>query len=296
MLIEAERAVITVWCARLTWALLPVSAGVALSDALDGWDAGPAHLAAVLLWAAWTLGLIALLAPRPWGLTALRVVAPTVVLLTLFSIASTSGTSATLAVTSAVVAAAFALSAPVAQAAGNSLAYGDEVRFPLRIPLALFFGPVPLAVVLIAGGASVGPLLVANESYVAGVLISIVGIAFAVVLARSLHSLSVRWLVLVPAGLVVVDPLTLLDPVLMRREYIVGVERLVRTRSETGSLDLRLGTAAGTIAVSLRETHPFARRKGRRDSTLQESAGVLVSIVRPDAFLQAAGGRRIEVS
>jgi hypothetical protein len=33
MLIEAERAVVTVWCARLTWALLPVSTGVALSDA-----------------------------------------------------------------------------------------------------------------------------------------------------------------------------------------------------------------------------------------------------------------------
>jgi hypothetical protein len=82
----------------------------------------------------------------------------------------------------------------------------------------------------------------------------------------------------------------------MRREQILGVERLVRTRSESGSLDLRLGTAAGTVAVSLRETHSFARRRGRRDSALQEAAGVLVSIVRTDAFLQAAGERRIAVS
>jgi hypothetical protein len=296
MLIEAEREVVSVWCARLTWALLPVSTGVALSDALDGWSTGPARLAAVMLWAAWTLGLIALLAPRPWGLTALRVVAPAAVVLTLSAIWSTSAASATLAVSTAAVAAAFALSAPVAQAAGNALAYGDEIRFPLRIPLALFFGPVPLAVALIAGGASVGPLLLANESYIAGAVVSVVGIALAFALARSLHSLSVRWLVLVPAGLVVVDPLALVDPVLMRREQIRGVERLVRTRSETGFLDLRLGTAAGTVAIALRETHPFARRRGRRDSALQEAAGVLVSIVRVGAFLRAAGDRRIAIS
>jgi hypothetical protein len=295
MMIEAERAVVTVWCARLTWALLPVSAGVALGDALGGWSTGPARLAAVMLWAAWALGLIALLAPRPWGLTALRVVAPAAALLAVLSVWSTSAASATLAVTSAVVAAAFALSAPVAQAAGNALAYGDEIRFPLRIPLALFFGPVPLAVVLIVGGVSVGPLLLANESYIAGAVLSIVGIALAALLGRSLHSLSVRWLVLVPAGLVVVDPLTLLDPVLMRREHVLGVERLARTRSVPGSLDLRLGTAAGTIAVSLRETHPFARRRGRRDSALEEAAGVLVSIVRADAFLVAAGERHISI-
>jgi hypothetical protein len=296
MLIEAERAVVTVWCARLAWALLPVSTGVALGDALNGWSTGPARLAAAMLWAAWALGLIALLAPRPWGLTALRVVAPAAVPLTLFTIGTTGAVSATLAVSSAVVAAAFALSAPVAQAAGNALAYGDEIRFPLRIPLALLFGPVPLAVVLIAAGATVGPLFLANESYIAGVILSVVGIALAFALARSLHALSVRWLVLVPAGLVVVDPLSLIDPVLMRREQILGVERLLRTRSEVGFLDLRLGTATGTVGISLRETHPFACRRGRRDSALQESAGVLVSIVSIDGFLQAAGARRIAIS
>ena len=164
MLIEAERAVVSVWCARLTWALLPVSDRCRARRRARA-DGRPARraLAAVLLWAAWTLGLVALLAPRPWGLTSLRVVAPAAVVVALLAIGSTSAASATLAVTSVVVAAAFALSAPVAQAAGNALAYGDEIRFPLRIPLALFFGPVPLAVALIAAGASVGPLLLAER-------------------------------------------------------------------------------------------------------------------------------------
>ena len=284
------------WCARLTWTLLPISAGVALTDALSGWDSGPAHVAAVLLWSAWALGLIALLAPRPWGLTALRVVAPATVLLALCSIASTSGGAAALAITSCVVAAFFALSAPVAQATGNALAYGDEIRFPLRIPPALFIAPVPLAVLLIGAGVSVGPLLIANGNYIAGGLLTIVGFAVAAVLARSLHALSLRWLVLVPAGVVVVDPLALADPVLMRREVIERVERSPHEAAGPDTADLRLGSLAGTLAISLHVPQTFARRRGRHDSQLHEATGALVSTVRTDAFVREAGARRITVS
>lgn len=284
-----------VWCARLTWALLPVAAGLALTDALSGWSAGPAYVAAVLFWSAWALGLIALLAPRPWGLTALRVVAPAAVLLALLSIASTSGAAAALAVTSCVVAAFFALSAPVAQATGNALAYGDETRFPLRIPPALFLAPLPLAVLFIGAGVSVGPLLIANKSYVAGVVLTIVGFPLAAVLARSLHALSLRWLVLVPAGVVVVDPLALADPVLMRREVIERVERSPHEAVGPDAVDLRLGSLAGTIAISLHVPQTFARRRGRHDSALHEAGGAVVSTVRTDAFVREAGARRIAV-
>jgi len=298
MSIEAERAVVSLWCARLTWVLLPVSAGSALGDALNGWSDAPARVAAVLLWTAWTVGLVALLAPRPWGLTALRVVAPATVVVTLLSLGSTGAGVGALAVTSAVVAAAFALSSPVAQAAGNALAYGDEVRFPLRIPLSLFLGPVPLAVALIGAGVSVGPLLLADRHYIAGVVVTVAGIAVAIALFRSLHSLAGRWVVLVPAGLVVVDPLSLIDPVLMRREHIAGIRRSRDTGAGTGpgGLDLRLGTLPGTIELTLREPQSFARRRGRRDSELREADVVLVSTVSADALVRAANDRRIAIA
>ena len=89
-----------------------------------------------------------------------------------------------MAVVSCAVAAVLALSAPVAQAAGNAIAYGDEVRFPLRTPLSLFLGPVPLAVALIGAGVSVGPLLVADGRYVAGIPVTIVGFAVAFACSR----------------------------------------------------------------------------------------------------------------
>src|SRR5690348_13357787 len=124
--------VIGVWCARLAWVVLPVSVGAALSDALDGWSTAPARVATVLLWLAWALGLIALLAPRPWGLTCVRVLAPAAVAVAALAAWSAGGAAAGVAIGSSLIAAAFTLAAPVASAAANSAAYGDEKRFPLH--------------------------------------------------------------------------------------------------------------------------------------------------------------------
>jgi hypothetical protein len=282
---------LSLWFARLTWVLLPVSVGGALGDALASWSSVPARVAAVIMWCAWSIGLVALLAPRPWGLTALRIVAPALILVTLASVSSAGTQSALLAGTTAVVAAVFALSAPVAQSAVNALAYGDEVRFPLRVPVSLLVGPVPLAVVLAGAGACAGPLLLADGRIVVGVVVTLIGFAIAYAMVRSLHSLARRFLVLVPAGVVVVDPLTLADPVLMRREEIAQV-RALDGRAAHG-LDLRLGTRAGTVEITLRAPQSFARRRGRRDAELCDAGVVLVSTVRTAAFVATAADRRI---
>jgi hypothetical protein len=287
--------VIGIWCARIAWVVLPVTVGAALSDALDSWSTGPARVATVLLWTAWALGLVALLAPRPWGLTALRVLAPAAVAVAIATAWSASAASAALAIASTLVAAVLALAAPVARAAANSAAYGDEVRFPLRIPPSLFLAPVPIAMAVVAFGVATGPLLLAAGRIAAGIPATLAGFGAAAVVARSLHALSLRWLVLVPAGIVVADPLTLADPVLMRRENVAVVERAPRTlRGET--IDLRLGSAAGTVRVGLHEPQSFGRRRGRRTLTLQDADGVLVSAVQAGTFLRDAGARRIGVS
>ena len=286
------RRVVGLWCARLTWALLPVSVGAALSDAFDSWSTAPARVATVLLWSAWALGLIALLAPRSWGLTCLRVLVPAAVAVSVLAALGTSGALAVSAVVSSLVAAAFALSSSVACAAANSEAYGDEERFPLRIPPSLFLAPVPLAVALTAAGVAAGPLLLADGRVVAGIAAGVIGLPLAFVLVRSLHALSRRWLVLVPAGVVVADPLTLADPVLMRRENIEVVDRASRTLRGQ-ALDLRLGSPAGTICIALVAAQSFARRRGRHTLALQDADTVLVSAVQVGAFMRDAGARRI---
>ena len=284
---------LSLWFARMAWLLLPVSAGGALGDALESWSSTPARVAAVFLWCAWAIGLVALLAPRPWGITALRIVAPAAILLTLTSVTSASAASALLGGSTAIVASVFALSASVSQAAANALAYGDEVRFPLRVPVSLLVGLVPLAVVLVGAGVSTGPLVLADGRFVIGVIATVIGLPVAYAMTRSLHSLARRFLVLVPAGVVVVDPITLADPVLMRREEIAQISRIANNPPAAEALDLRLGTRSGTIEIVLRAPQSFARRKGRHDAALNDADVVLVSTVRTSAFVSAAGGRRI---
>jgi hypothetical protein len=285
--------VIVLWCARLSWALLPLTVGDALSDAIDGWSRAPAVVATVLLWSVWALGLVACFAPRPWGLTALRVAAPTAVVVTFLSIPSTSAVSAAVACTSAVIAAVLVCSAPVARAAGNALAYGDETRFPLRIPTPLLVTVVPLAIALTAAGVAAGPLLIADERVIAGAIALAAGLPLAAFLARSLHALSRRWLVLVPAGAAIVDPLILIDPVLVRREDIAQVAPAARASDLPDALDLRLGSTHHSVAIRLRRPIPFGRRQGRAGGKVVSAGAVLVAPVGRRALLGAAAERRI---
>jgi hypothetical protein len=292
-LIEAERALISLWCARVVWALLPVSSGGAIADALDSWSTTTARVAAVLLWLAWAGGIVALFAPHPIGLTALRVIAPCALVCVVLSVTSTAGGRATLAVASTIVAVAFALCAPVAQASVDALSYGDERRLPLHIPTPLLLGPVPVAIALVAAGIAAGPLLIAAEHVVIGVAAIVIGLPIAAVVARSLHSLSRRWIVLVPAGVVIVDPLTLVDPVLLRRPDVAGLQRIAGSVAPEDALDLRLGSVFGSLLVALSTPTPFARRRGRVDAAIVEADRILVAVVRADDFLRIAAERRL---
>ena len=121
-----------------------------------------------MLWLLWAAGLLASFAPRPLGLTVLRVVAPVAVVLAIAAAPTAGPLNGLLAVAGTAVAAGLAFTPAVGYRFVNGAAYGEERRFPLRVPPALLLGPLPLAVALTAAGVSAGPLLLADESYVAG--------------------------------------------------------------------------------------------------------------------------------
>jgi hypothetical protein len=150
-----------------------------------------------------------------------------------------------------------------------------------------------LAVVLVGAGASAGALLLADGRVAAGIVFCALGLPLAFAMVRSLHSLARRFLVLVPAGVVVVDPLTLADPVLMRREQIARIGQPRNGESPPGALDLTMGSRVGTIELTLREPQTFARRRGRRDAELCDARIVVVAAARAGAFVTTAGQRRI---
>jgi hypothetical protein len=281
--------------ARVAWFVLPLTAGVALADAIDGWAREPAIVAQVLAWSAWTLGAFVLLAARPWGFTALRVLAPAALVIAITCAWWAAAPAAALGVGTTALAAVLALGAGVATASANGAAYGDEQRFPLRAPLPLLAGPLPLAAVVVAATVAAPPLLLAAGNPL-GAVVLVVGAPSALLAVRALHGLARRMVVLVPAGVVVIDALTLSEPVLVPRERVASLERSDLLAAPEGALDLRLGTALGTVALHLRQPVTFLHRRARTEGALVSPTTVLVAPLRPRALLAAAARRRLPVA
>ena len=96
----------------------------------------------------------------------------------------------------------------------NGSSYGHERRLPLRVPGPVLLGPLVLAWAAIVAPLVAGPLLLAARAWIAGAAVLVLGLPLAAVGVRSLHGLARRWLVLVPAGLVLHDHQALVEPVL----------------------------------------------------------------------------------
>ncbi len=286
-----------IWLLRVAWVTLPLTAGAAVADALAPWSAAPRATAAVLVWAVWAAVLLATLVPRPVSLTVVRTGAPLAFTLALLVAATgrPSAVASAAAIVATLVAAGVAATPAVGRVCAQGAAYGDEERFPLKVPPALFLGVLPLAVLLVGAGITVGPLLLADGDIVVGLLATAVGLPVAALLARSLHLLSRRWIVLVPAGLVVADPMTLVDPVLFPREHILGLGPADATRRPgPEALDLRLGAAIGSCALLLDEDVEIYRRARGRATGVRTHL-LLVTPVAAPTLLTRAAARRIRV-
>jgi hypothetical protein len=278
----------------VAWASLVITGGPAAAEALNSWSSAPRAVASVILWAAWAAVLLASFAPRPLGLTALRVTAPVALVLALAAAPAAGPAKGLLAVAGAAVAAALAFTPEVGYRFVNGAAYGEERRYPLRVPPALLLGPVPLAVALMAAGVLAGPLLLADGRYLPGVAALVVAVPLVRAAGRSVYSLSQRWAVLVPAGIVLKDPLTLVDPVLFPRDRIASLRPLpFPTAPADDVLDLRLGTVAGSLVLELSEEAQLFRAHGRQRGGESVKARRLAFSPRlPDALLTEAATRR----
>jgi hypothetical protein len=279
------------WLLRVAWAVLPVVAGPAFGDALDGRSRAVQVVASVGLWAVWAAGVFATLVPRPAGLTLLRVAAPAAWGAAVVALVADSGPVSAAAVVATGVAAVVALLPETGELFVNGAAYGDERRHLLRPPGALLLGPLPLAAGVLVAAVVAGPLLLAARSWVAGVAAIVVGAPLAVVLARALHSLTQRWAVFVPAGLVLKDHLALLDPVLLRRHLVTGFGP---APADDDALDLTARAPGLALEVRLSEPVSLAAvTPGRRGSEARSPTALRFTPTRPGAVLAEAERRRL---
>jgi hypothetical protein len=281
------------------WALQPFAAGELIQTALDSANTGFRQTVSVAAWGLWALILLALVVARPVTLTISRVGIAGGLVGTVWAASDVirrSGDTPAATVTVAViamVAAVVSVNLPgIADRFLDGVSYGTEQRFALRPPGPVLLLLVVPATLLVVVAVTIGPLLLADQRWVAGGIATAVGFPIAAVPLNALHRLGNRFLVFVPNGLVVHDLTTLREPVLFVHREIVGI-----APARVGSDATDITNAALGMALELRLHEPLQLPfvTGRTATESRTVNALLVAPTRPAAVLTAAVQRGIPV-
>jgi hypothetical protein len=275
---------------RAAWlviALLPGAVGAQRATDISPW----------VVWIIWALVGIAVLVPHPLSLTMIRFFAPMLMLHTAWRVATSSdplfeagdrnwGTVAGLVILVAASATAFfsRYGALHAQAA----AYGHEVRHMLRPPVAVL-APLALLWMLVAVAAAVATYASSLPIAVGALIVASALASFS--LRRSLV-LARRWLVFVPAGIAVHDPLVLRDTFMVRSHDVRGL-RIAKPGTE--AFDATCTSWGQPLELVLSHPHDVSLSEfgARIKKTLDRLhvTSLLVAPSRPEQALKRQAGQ-----
>lgn len=293
------------WPLRALWVVLALCAAGPGGDALGGRSTAVVVVASAWAWLGWAVALVAMLVPRTLSLTVVRIAVPAGWAAAIAAVALGDQTDALDVVVLAVATAALvvALAPPTTDAFVDGSSYGPERRLALRTPLPIaIVGAVTVG--LVALGSIAGPLLLASRQWALGLVATLVGAAVVWLGSRSLHQLSKRWLVLVPTGMVVHDPIVMPEPQLFLRQSMARLGPAIAGADRAGDggagspvvEDLTAGASGLVMALDLSESVELLVRDGRRGTTLRTVDGVLISPSLPAELLAEARQRRLPVS
>ena len=193
-------------------------------------------------WALWLVTAVALLVPSPLSLTAMRCISPIAVIASFGAVSPPS-------IFASLVALIIGFSPLFADVMVQGGAYGEERRFALKTPVPQML-PTVIAWSILSFSLIGGTLLTTDEQLLVGIPLLVIGVIFATRVPKLLHRHSRRWLVIVPAGIVVHDHLVLAETVMSPRSKIASLT----TVTEAGeSADFTGGVAGQRLAVQLRE-------------------------------------------
>jgi hypothetical protein len=283
------------WILRVLWLLLPFVAGPLFGDALEDTSRPVQVTATIGLWVVWSAGLVLSAIPHTVTLTPMRIIAPATFAGAIWAtLADGASGTAVIALAATAAVAVVALAAPVGAWFVNGSSYGDERRVPLRAPTSMLAGPIPITWALTVAGAAAVPMLFAARQWLLGAIVLVVSAPIAIVGVRALHGLAGRWLVFVPAGVVVHDPFAVPDPVLFKRSVIRAFGPAL---ADTTATDLTMGASGLALEIQVGESVEIAHRPSPgAEPVTTELEGVLVAPSRPGAVLAEAAARRIRVA
>lgn len=284
-----------VWIARGAWVLVAIVGGAAVEGAVTDRSDAVRWAAGIGGWALWAIVMAALAVPAVRSLTAARIIAPLSIVV--FAVTAVTGARAldlALLAVPAVVACAAIFTAEFGRAFVQASSYGDEERLPLRFPVGAGSAAVILWV-LWAPAVVLGPVLIAAQGFIVGGILTLIAAAGIVFLIPKWHRLARRWLVLVPAGLVVHDPVVLADTLMVRSDQLAGM-RLAPADTEAADLTGPASGFAIEVQASETVTTVFAFTPQEPNGRAIHMTGFLISPSRPGEALRTAAARGVPVS
>jgi hypothetical protein len=283
------------WVARGAWVLVAIIGGAAVDGAVTDRSDAVRWVAGVGSWTLWGIVMAALAVPAVRSLTIARVVAPlSLVVAVVAAAAGAPALDLALLAVPAVVGCAAIFTADFGRAFVQASSYGDEERLPLRFPVAAGSAAVVMWVIW-APAIVLGPILIAAKNFIVGGILTVVAVAGIVLLVPKWHRLSRRWLVLVPAGLVVHDPVVLADTLMVRTNQLAGM-RLAPADTEAADLTGPASGFAIEVQASETVTTVFAFTPQEPNGRAIHMTGFLISPSRPGEALRTAAARGVPVS
>ncbi len=280
-------AVSGLWWPRILWLAVGTSGVWSIGDALDGRSAGLRATIVIVGWLAWGIGVVALVVPSPLALTIMRMLSALSCGAAVISwIGGAAPASGAVFVVCTVTCGVFIGGADFGQQCVQASAYGDEYRFLLRPPAA-FLLPVGLAGLIWIASLLAAPLLLGSKQWVIGGLCAVIAGLLSWLLLPRFNVLARRWLVLVPAGLVVHDQVVLAETLMVPRPDLIGIDLAL---AETEAADFTGPAAGHAVEIALRSmvTTTLARTKASPRGTALHVQSFIVAPTRPGAVLRAA--------
>jgi hypothetical protein len=283
------------WVARVAWIVVAVIGGSAVESAVDGRSSAVAWTAAVGGWGLWAVGALGLAIASTWSLTLVRVVVPLALVATVGAgIGGATAVDLVLLGGPAIIAAAAVATAEFGRRWVQASAYGDEERFPLRVPAGAGLAAI-VSWILWAPALIAGPLLLAAESWLVGALLTLLAVAGVVLLGPRWHRLSLRWFVLVPAGVVVHDPVVLADTFPLRTAQVASI-RLAPADTQAADLTGPASGYAVEIATTESVTTVFAFTPSEPNGKAIHLRSFLIAPSRPGRALRSARARGLPIT
>lgn len=276
------------------WVLMPFTLGALIGDALADSEDPFRTAASVGAWVWWFAALLAMTIARPVALTIVRIAVPAGLIAGIWSAVESDDTTLTIVgLTVAGLAVLTVLLPGVGDRFVDGVSYGDERRFLLRPPGPVLLLAGPIAGLVTITGVAVGPLLLADERWVLGVVVTIIGFGAAYLGFTTLNQLTRRFLVFVPNGFVIHDTAVMPEPVLFTTREVAGLGPAV---ADTRAKDITAQALGIALELKLAEATELTFVTGRESSEDQTVQSLLISPTRPAAVMRLALERGLPIA